>query len=264
MNRYTSMSYKHVAPNYNAINALPPLAASQIGDAIARSTYGGHVLDLGAGAGRLSIPAAWAGCNVIALDLEMAMLRAGRAEGRSVLVNVPAVQASALHLPFPNHSFETVMINNVLHQVPEWESALDEVVRVLRPCGVLLQGRDWLDPQSCAGRIRSKWREIVGTLDPEMRPTSAAGPALFQTLARMGGKFEREIAVAEWTECMSPAHILDRMRARQHNETWSLSDDVLNAGLPMLTEWAQTQWVDVREEEQVHWRFMLSVTRGLN
>lgn len=261
---YTSMSYKDIAREYNAINALPPLAASQIGDAIARRVVGDRLLDLGGGAGRLGIPAAWAGCHVVALDLEAAMLRAGVLEAESLSVMLASTQADVTCLPYADKTFDAVMINNVLHLVPRWEEALVETARVLRPGGVLILGRDWLDPDSFAAKIRGKWRQIVGMLDPAMRPTSAAGPALFQTVARMGGRVSNEAIAAEWSECLSPARILERMRARRHNETWSLDEAVLSAGLPQLENWAQEQWPDTRAEEQVCWRFMLSTVEGLH
>jgi SAM-dependent methyltransferase len=257
------MSYRDIAARYNAINALPPLAASQIGVAIARCFTGGRVLDLGAGAGRLGIPAAWAGCRVVSLDLEVEMLRAGCDEAALVGVRTRPAHAHATRLPLRSGAFDAVMINNLLHLVPEWEAVLVEAARVMHAGGVLIQGRDWLDPQSCAGRMRGKWREIVGALNPGMRPTSAAGPALFQALARMGGKTEPEFIAAEWMECLSPAQILARMRARKHNETWSLSDDLLQAGLPQLEAWAAQTFANLHAEESVHWRFLLTVTRGL-
>lgn len=264
MSRYTAMSYRSIARDYNAINALPPLAASQIGAAIARCMPGPRLLDLGAGAGRLAIPAAWAGCQVVALDLELEMLRAGRAEAAELaLAPLCSLQASALTVPVRDGAFDGVMINNLLHLVPEWEGALREAARALRPGGVLIQGRDWLDPHSCAGRIRGRWREIVAGLDPTMRPTAAAGPALVQALAAMGGQSDAECLAAEWVECLSPARIIDRMQARRHNETWSLPDDILNEGLPQLEAWAREQWPDLRAEEQVRWRFLLTATRGL-
>lgn len=262
MNAYTAMSYREIASRYNAINALPPYAAFEIGRAIAHYARGAALLDLGAGAGRLAIPAALAGCRVVALDLESAMLLAGWREASLQAVDLPSIQANAVHLPLSDNSFDAVMINNLLHLVPQWQAVLVEAARVLRPGGVLIQGRDWLDPQSCAGRIRAKWREIIAALRPDMRPTAAAGPALFQTLARMGGRIEAEILAAEWTECLSPARILSRMRQRMHNETWSLDDDLLASGLAMLEPWVHETF-DVSAEEEVTWRFMLTVTYDL-
>lgn len=263
MNAYTAMSYREIASRYNAINALPPRAALQVGSAIARYARGEMLLDLGAGAGRLAIPAAFTGCRVVALDLELAMLRAGWREASLQAVDLPSVQADAVRLPLCDNSFDAVMINNLLHLVPQWEAVLVEAVRVMRPGGVLIQGRDWLDPQSCAGRMRAKWREVIAMLRPQMRPTAAAGPVLFQTLARMGGRVEAEISAAEWTECLSPARVLHRMRQRMHNETWALDDELLEAGLDLFEPWVRQTFDDIHAEEEVVWRFMMTMTYGL-
>lgn len=264
MTTYTAMSYRMVARDYNAINALPSEAARQVGAAIARSVEGARLLDLGAGAGRLGIPAAQAGCQVFSVDLEAAMLRAGRDEAERSGVHIRPVQADALRLPLRSAVFDAVMINNLLHLVPNWPEVLVEAARVMRPGGVLIQGRDWLDPHSCAGKLRARWREIVAELDPGMRPTSAAGPALMQTLARMGGRTTDEVVAAEWTEHLSPAGILQAMRARRNNETWAVSDAVLDAGWPLLFEWAQRTFADLHAAESVTRRFVFSVTHGLS
>jgi ubiquinone/menaquinone biosynthesis C-methylase UbiE len=48
------------------------------------------------------------------------------------------VQAGAEELPFPDHSFDTVVITYVLCTVPDPSRALSEVARVLRPGGRML------------------------------------------------------------------------------------------------------------------------------
>ncbi|GIV85848.1 MAG: hypothetical protein KatS3mg052_2855 [Candidatus Roseilinea sp.] len=106
MTPYGSMSYREIASRYNALNALPPHAALQVGSAIARYARGEMLLDLGAGAGRLGIPAALAGCRVVALDLELAMLRAGQREAGLQAVELPSIQANAVHVPFCDDCFD--------------------------------------------------------------------------------------------------------------------------------------------------------------
>ncbi len=44
--------------------------------------------------------------------------------------------ADAAMLPFPDRSMEAVFGFGVLHHVPDWQSALSEVVRVLKPGGI--------------------------------------------------------------------------------------------------------------------------------
>ncbi len=53
-------------------------------------------------------------------------------------------RADAARLPFPDGRFDLVMSAAMLHHVIEWDDALAEAVRVLRPGGRLV-GYDMLD-----------------------------------------------------------------------------------------------------------------------
>ncbi len=46
-------------------------------------------------------------------------------------------QADALTLPFPDGCFDLVLCSEVLEHIPDYQSALDEVYRVLKPGGTL-------------------------------------------------------------------------------------------------------------------------------
>lgn len=261
---YTSMSYREIASRYNAINAIPPKAAAQIGAVLAAQIGPQRwALDIGAGAGRLAIPAWQAGCHVISLDLELAMLVAGDCEARERNIALPSLQSDARQLPLTDEAVDVVMINNLLHLVEGWQQVLADAVRVMKRGGVLLQGRDWLDPNSRAFQLRNKLRQIVGTLDPSMRPTSAAGPTLMQTLAQMGGKLSPELLAASWHEPESVARTMQKMAQRQHNETWSLDESLLQVALDQLSEWAATTWPDLDTIEQTERRFLIGATLDL-
>ena len=49
---------------------------------------------------------------------------------------------NAAKLSFDDASFDLVISQNVFHHIPDWESAVREVARVLRPGGVFI----WFDP----------------------------------------------------------------------------------------------------------------------
>ena len=51
---------------------------------------------------------------------------------------LPFVRGSADQLPFPDRSFDAVLLLDVLEHLPSAEAALDEARRVLRPCGTLI------------------------------------------------------------------------------------------------------------------------------
>jgi ubiquinone/menaquinone biosynthesis C-methylase UbiE len=260
---YHAISFNTVAPRYNQINALPEAAAATLGEALAALVPpGAPALDMGCGAGRVAIPAAAAGLPVVGVDLEGAMLR--EALTSATALPFTAARGTITRLPFAGASFNAVLSINVLHLVPEWRAVLDEAVRVLRPGGLFIQGRDWLDPDSCAGLLRSKLREVVMSLEPGLRPTAAASPAvLAAALSELGGVTEPELAAARWDAPISPAELLRQMAARAYNETWMLGDELLGAAMARLEAWAAETWSELEQAQPVERRFHLIVTSGL-
>ena len=260
---YNQMSYVGIAEQYNDINHIPQEAANRLGAAVATiAGDGARIADLGGGAGRISVPVA-ACANAIAVDLELQMLKASKALAAKRRVALRHAVANLLRLPFADRWFDAVLITNVLHQVAHWREALAEAVRVLKPQGALIIGRDILDEASCAGRLRSQSRAISGEIAPEMRPTDAAGPALFQHIARMGGQPAPPVTACAWTESLSPRQVLERMASRTHNETWSLADHQLQALMARIEPWAAANFEDLDAGEKVRWEFVLYPIRGL-
>ena len=92
---------------------------------------GGRVLEIGCGRGAgvgILIERFRAG-HVCAIDIDLRRLPRGRRPGASFIAG------AAEHLPFPNRSFDAVFDFGVLHHVPEWQTAVAEVARVLKPSG---------------------------------------------------------------------------------------------------------------------------------
>ncbi len=260
---YNAMSYVEVARRYNDINHIPAAAANELGRAVAElAGDGGRIVDLGGGAGRITVPVA-ARADTVAVDIEPQMLAACRALAAARGVSVGLAVGTVLQLPFAHDVFDAVLINNVLHQVERWRDALAEAARVLKPGGVLIMGRDILDEASCAGRLRQQSRAITAEVAPEMRPTDAAGPALFQQLAAMGGRAGPPVTACAWTERLSPRDILQRMGERSHNETWSLDDAQLDGLMRRIVPWAEAHFEDLDAQEDVRWSFGLAAVHGL-
>jgi SAM-dependent methyltransferase len=259
---YSVISLSHGAPRYNRIDALPDAAAADLGEALARLAIGdGVALDMGCGAGRVAIPAAGAGLPVVGVDLDATMLGEAIRAVEGLPFNV--ARGTILHLPFAEATFATVLAINVLHLIPEWRAVLDEVVRVLRPGGILVQGRDWVDPDSCAGRLQAKLREVVAELEPGLQLSATAPTALTAVLSELGGVTEPDLVAASWDVPVSPAELLRQMAAQAHSETGMLSDALLEAALERLRAWVIATWADPEQLQPVARRFHLIVTRGL-
>jgi ubiquinone/menaquinone biosynthesis C-methylase UbiE len=97
-------------------------------------TEGDRVLDVAAGNGNASIPAAEAGAEVVASDLTPALLEAGRAEVGDRLP-ITWEEADAEALPFEDGSFDAVLSCLGVMFAPHHQVAADELVRVCRPDG---------------------------------------------------------------------------------------------------------------------------------
>ncbi len=98
---------------------------------------GVRVLDVAAGTGNASIPAAQAGADVTASDLTPELLDAGRRRAEAEGVALAWAEADAESLPFEDESFDVVMSSIGAMFAPHHQDVADELVRVCRRGGTI-------------------------------------------------------------------------------------------------------------------------------
>jgi SAM-dependent methyltransferase len=96
---------------------------------------GQRVLDVAAGTGNASIPAAQTGAEVVASDLTPELFEAGRSRAAAAGVELEWVEADAQSLPFEDESFDAVISSIGVMFAPFHQAAADELVRVCKPGG---------------------------------------------------------------------------------------------------------------------------------
>lgn len=96
-----------------------------------------RVLDVAAGTGNASIPAAERGASVTASDLTPELFEAGRDRAEAAGVELDWAEADAENLPFDDESFDAVMSSIGVMFAPHHQEAADELVRVCRPGGTI-------------------------------------------------------------------------------------------------------------------------------
>jgi SAM-dependent methyltransferase len=104
---------------------------------------GNTVLDMGCGGGRHAFAVLRRGAHVVALDADDSELKQvlGTVTAMTEAGELPAsadavpVQADALHLPFADGTFDRIIAAEVLEHIPDDQTAIAELVRVLQPGG---------------------------------------------------------------------------------------------------------------------------------
>lgn len=187
---------------------------------------GDRVLDVGCGNGAYLalVPRA------IGVDLSPGMLTTTRAR-----VTNPLACADAQELPFPDASFDTVLVPHMLYHVPDREQAARELRRVLRPGGtcvavtnserahheltdlvesVVGSGWRWKKPsmtsfsmENGADQLRAGFESVETVWAPDVTFSVTDADALADYVASVADVYEHEVE-GSW------ADVVDRCRTR--------------------------------------------------
>ena len=136
---------------------------------------GMRVLDVAAGTGNASLPAAATGADVTASDLTPELLTAGRIRAAAVGLDLDWVEADAENLPFGDESFDVVISAIGVMFAPHHQAAADELVRVCKPGGTI-------------GLLSWTPEGMIGELFRTMGPFNPAPPAGVQPPPLWGGE----------------------------------------------------------------------------
>src|SRR5271170_4068124 len=114
-------------------------SSSTIARELCAQRLGRDVLEIGVGSGsvaqRLLSDAPELAWTAIDIDPHMTQAAATRLRGFS---NASVKTADATAMPFPDDSFDSVVSCLMLHHIIDWERAVAEVARVLRPGGTFV------------------------------------------------------------------------------------------------------------------------------
>lgn len=158
-------SYDGVAEVYERVHAVR--FAEVMGDLAALGQLGPYerLLDVGTGTAAGLAAVSQGGAWVTGIDASYPML----AEGRRARPAIRLAAAEALDLPFRNGSFDLVTANFVVAHFTKAETALHDMLRVLKPGGRVAIS-SWADGRDT---FADAWREMIETVVPRamLEPT---------------------------------------------------------------------------------------------
>lgn len=160
---------------------------------------GEHVLDIAAGDGNASVPAAQRGARVVASDLTPELLEAGRAAAADLSLDITWRAADGEALPFDDNAFDVAISSVGIMFAPFHESAAAELVRVVRPGGRI-------------GIIAWTPEGFIGEMFRIMRPFAPPPPAGAQPPVLWGSEQHVRGLLGERVELTFQRELLDVRR----------------------------------------------------
>ena len=270
-----SVSFDPIAHLYDATRGYPEASARQIAQAIERASHATaqtSFLEVGIGTGRIALPLASLGHTYTGADISRKMLaeleKKLRLEEWQEDVRpwgalpdentefAPSVQRFAyeaqhasmrlacsdiMHLPFRDGSFDVAIAVHVFHLVADWQLAVREVLRVLRPGGMLLHCWD-KNVKGDLHLIGNQWSTFLRELGyVTKRPGATSTQMVFDWLRAQGFRSEM-LAPMFWEMSMTPRQAIENFTQRYMSGTWSIPDDIFSSASERLWQWANTYY----------------------
>jgi len=256
------VSFDRVASIYDATRLLPADVVERLVSRVVAATRAGpstRFLEIGVGTGRIAMPFVERGYEYTGVDISCQMMEQLRAKA-SHARNLRLIEADVTELPFPDGSFDVALTVHVLHLVPEWKKALQEIRRVLRPAGYFVQANDTSVPGSAGDEIRRTWRQFVEASGAALRPDYGTWQAVDAELTAQGCR-TAHYRIALWTQEFRPIDFLEEQRTRTFSMTWEVPDDVLFSVHEQMLRWARERYGDVRRSLASEYECVVSVSR---
>jgi SAM-dependent methyltransferase len=171
-----------------------------------------HVLDLGAGTGKLTRQLTGRGLDVTAVEPSEGM----REKLRQAVPGIRALEGAGERIPLPDRSVDAVLVAQAWHWVDP-ARAVPEVARVLRPGGQL--GLLW--------NIRDERADWVAGLGAILRQSDGAHAVSSNVSAapRVGPPFgQLERRDVGWVHHLSPGALVDMVSSRSYVSTMPVAD----------------------------------------
>ncbi|MHB8612215.1 MAG: class I SAM-dependent methyltransferase [Candidatus Dormibacteraceae bacterium] len=200
----------------------------------------GRCLEIGVGTGRIALPLVRAGVSIVGVDISREMLR--RLIENAGQSAPSLVMADATRLPFGTGTFSSVIAAHVFHLIPSWTIAIDELLRVLRPGGVILATRgagpstDWV--------VDVRRHFFVEAGDPRWPPGVDRIEALDEHMRSLGIDM-RALPTLSTDGELTIGTFISNLEAGYFSACWSLDEPTRRQAATATRQWAAAQLGDL-------------------
>lgn len=258
-----SVSFDRVAHVYDDTRGYTSQVAATIADGLMRVgpvPPGSRLLEIGIGTGRIALPLLERGVNLVGVDISPRMVERLGAKYEELRAAEPerpwgtlrVEMADMTTLPFVSGSFDAAVAVHVLHLVPDWQRALDEVLRAVKPGGALLLGQDVHSGASASGgAVQDEWTRIITALGYEPKAVGASSFSTILAELRRRGLDARVETLATWPYTRTPREALRYVASRVWSRTWPVPDAIFAESIQRLTEWTERTYAGHMDTPEV-------------
>jgi SAM-dependent methyltransferase len=236
-----SVSFDRAASCYDATRVTDEETLRGVVDLLRREVAvdAGPVLEIGVGTGALALPLAARGARLVGVDLSGEMMSRLRDKGGGVAL----ARADATGLPFRDAAFAGAYARWVLHLIPAWHVAVEELVRVVRPGAVVA-----IEPGGFAGRWSLVMDRMMAEIGPEAEPVGLAhdrDPDALDAAFTAAGAEPLGVIDVPGHFAGSLSDYFEQALARSYSWTWRVvDDDALERAVANVRRWAQSRFDD--------------------
>jgi SAM-dependent methyltransferase len=234
-----SISFDRAAAYYDETRGLTEVAMRQQTELLAGQLHGrGRTLEVGVGTGQVALPLAAAGIPMTGLDLAEPMIRV--LVEKAGTLPFPLVLGDATRLPFADASFGAGVARWVFHLIARWRIALEELVRVVRPGGVLviLLGSYGTGPRA---QVQDRFNELLGLPNEPVGIMWGDVPTLDRAMTDLGAS-PRPLPVLTDVEAQPLDVFLEGIETNRYSWTWRVPSEDLARVAPEVRSWAEERF----------------------
>ncbi|MEP0949522.1 class I SAM-dependent methyltransferase [Leptolyngbya subtilissima DQ-A4] len=153
------------------------------------------------------------------------------------------INADATALPFEANAFDVVITPHILHLIPDWQTAMDELRRVLKPAGVFIYFHHPTNKTATRDAIGRQWRQILAGYGYDSGFTGGVTEDVLSRLQEQGATLETAV-VSELSRESTVDSLMRAYRDRIYSNMWRVPNNIYPRALADLEAWTAQEFSD--------------------
>ncbi|MBW4462459.1 MAG: class I SAM-dependent methyltransferase [Nodosilinea sp. WJT8-NPBG4] len=239
-----TISFDRAADFYDNTRTLAPEVSERLTAEIlrlGRATPDTTFFEPGIGTGRIALPIVERGYAYTGVEISEAMMDRLRQKLEGKAHQLTLINADATALPLDDNAFDVVIAPHILHLIADWQRAMDELRRVLKPARVFIYFHHPTNKTAARDAIGQQWREILSSYGYDSGFTGGVTEDVLGRLQEQGATLET-VAVADLSRESTVDSLMRAYRDRIYSNMWRVPNDIYPQALADLEDWAAQEF----------------------